>query len=445
MKWRVPADEDVVEAVIAIFREPVERSLEQLAGLRESSWVQSYHWLDASGMALYFLDRLQALGIENAIPAATLERLQQNLADNRMRSAVMFAEFCSLNQSFQAAGVRYANEKGFTLSPESCPEPGLRCQLDLDFLVDGRDLNLCREILAKTGYVRTVATSTEWQFEAGSSEPARIEDLYKPKPQRSVELHFTCSDTDPLQPTRDERLDRLTLRAWNGHRFPVLSPSDQFAAQSLHLLSHLRSAATRPAWLLEYKRHMAAHYDEQSFWEEVRKSSQTSPDAPIAIGLAILLSTRLFGGGAPPNLNEWTLDPLPATVRLWADTYGRKAILADGPGTKLYLLLEDEIARDEISWRRRRRNLLPLYCATKIANAEPKEGLRKRLRREYYQLRYMLFRLRFHVIEGIRYLIESVRWKYHIRTLNQKALKQEIRGASCISGTPSTQLKDTSL
>ena len=64
----------------------------------------------------------------------------------------MLVEFASLNQSFQRAGLAYVNLKGFSLSPESCPRPELRCQQDFDFLLDGTQLDLCRRILSKTGY-----------------------------------------------------------------------------------------------------------------------------------------------------------------------------------------------------------------------------------------------------------------------------------------------------
>jgi Uncharacterised nucleotidyltransferase len=416
MRWRAPADKRVVEAVISTFCDSAERSFEHLSSLNESDWARSYFWLDASGMALYFLDQLQALGIEEALPAATLGRLRDNLAHNRRRATFMFEEFTHINQEFLEAGVRFCNLKGFTLSPDSCPHPALRCQLDFDFLVDGRDLNLSRQILEKTGYALTVTTSNEWQFEAGSSAIARIEDHYKPKPQRSVELHFTCSGTAPHQPTRDERLDRLTLRAWNSQLFPVLSPTDQFNTQALHILRHLCSASTRPSWLLEYRRHMLALYHERPFWEEVQTNSLAHPGAPIAIGLATLLSTCLFGGGAPAELNEWTLDRLPDGVRLWAELYGRKAILADAPGTKLHLLLEDELTPQGHSWQNKRRSLLPLRCETRIARPSPHESLRKRVRRNYYQARFILFRLRFHVIEGLRYGIEAWRWKRQLES-----------------------------
>ena len=432
MKWRERADKRAVEAVIATFCDSAEYAAECLAAVDLHAWEKSYHWLDASGMALYFLDRIQALDLEGKIPSLTLKRLRQNLTDNRMRDSSMFAEFCSLNQAFQAAGVEYANEKGFTLTPESCPNSSLRTQLDFDFLVNRRDLELCREELINAGYVLTQATSTEWKFATGASELARMEDFYKPRPQRSVELHFTCSDADPDTPTRDERLDRLILRAWSNHRFPVLSPADQLIAQALHLLRHLRSPSTRPAWLLEYQWHISARFRDGRFWDEVRELSQAAPEAPLAIGLAMLLCTRLFGGKAPAQLNEWTLERLPASIRLWADLYGRKAVLADVPGTKLHRFLENEMVRGEHSAPIQRPSLAQLYRVTQVCYAAPEDGLRKRLRQNYYQARYILFRLRFHAVEGFRHAIENARWKHHLNNLIPPAPARSTRHDSLL-------------
>src|ERR1700761_797853 len=125
MKWRQPADRKAVEAIVATFRDPAEALRRRLEGVPQRDWVRSYYWLDASGLALYFLNQLQALGIEDALPDTVLSRLYQNLADNRVRVDAMFAEFTALNHAFQSAGVDYANLKGFALSPESCPNPSL--------------------------------------------------------------------------------------------------------------------------------------------------------------------------------------------------------------------------------------------------------------------------------------------------------------------------------
>ena len=417
MKWSQPADARVVEAVVAAFRDSAECSRERLSAISQSDWVRSYYWLDASGLALYFLNHLETLDIEDSIPLATLERLQQNFADNRVRSSAMFAEFASINQAFYAAGADYANLKGFTLSPESCAHPALRRQIDFDFLVDGSHLELCQEILVERGYVRTAATKTTWEFKAGVSELGSMKSFYRPTPRRSVELHFASSATNPC---RDERLDRLVQRSWGGLTFPALTPSEQFVGQALHLFGHLCSAYTRPAWLLEYKSHASFYYNDVDFWEGVEERSRTHSHVPIAIGLASLLSSRLFGGTMPAQLDAWTLDRLPAPVRLWAERYGPRTVLADFPGTKLYLLLLQELeGGDETpsSRMQKRRSLLPLHRAPRIVHAGPHDSLWKWFRREVYQARFVLFRLHFHVVEGVRYLIEAARWNRQLGTI----------------------------
>src|ERR1700734_1806807 len=319
MTWSARASRKVVEAVVAAFRDSADESSRRLSALRASEWQRSYHWLDASGMALYFLDKVESLHLESALPKATLERLRGNLADNRKRSSIMFAEFAALNRSFQAAGLVYANLKGFSLSPESCPRPELRCQLDLDFLVDGNQLNLCRDLLSKTGYEVDATTADVWEFKAGSSELTRIHDHYRTRPQRCVELHFASSQAPPHLPFRDSRLERLSHHSWGGLTFPALAPADLFIAQAMHLFKHLCSSCTRLSWLLEYQHYVAVRYHDQSFWDEIQRYARPHRHASIAIGLTTLLSSGIFGGPIPPQLGEWTCDRLPDAVRLWAD------------------------------------------------------------------------------------------------------------------------------
>jgi Uncharacterised nucleotidyltransferase len=412
MKWRQRASRNVVEAVVAAFRDPAEASLRRLWSIGPHEWKQSYHWLDASGMALYFLDQLETLHLESVLPATTLSRLRGNLADNRERSSAMFAEFASLNQSFQSAGLLYANLKGFTLSPESCPRPELRCQLDFDFLVDGTQLNQHRDLLSETGYELVAATPDVWEFKAGSSEMVNVKDHYKARPQRSVELHFASSVAPPHLPFRDRRLERLDTRSWGGLAFPALTPADQFIAQALHIFKHLCSPCTRLSWLLEYQRHVSARNHDQSFWNEVRAQAGNNRHTSIAIGLTTLLSSRIFGWDAPPELEEWTSHRLPAGVRLWADQYGTQSILADFPGTKLYLLLEEELRGNDRAWKQTRRTtLLPLHRAPRVLSTNTQDNAWTRIRGAAYQLRFVLFRLRFHVVEGMHYLIAASRWK----------------------------------
>jgi hypothetical protein len=420
VKLREPADGRVVEAVIGAFRDSAERSEERLSTISQSAWARSYYLLDASGLTLYFLNRLETMGIEGAIPEETFRRLQQNFADNCRRSHAMFVEFVSLNRAFQAAGVDYTNLKGFTLSPECCPMPALRRQLDIDFLVDGSHLELCRKILVEAGYILTAATRTTWEFKAVAAELSGMKDFYKPNLHRSVELHFASSSTAGGSPSRDERLDRLAQRSLDGFTFPALQPCDQLVGQTLHLLGHLCSAYTRPAWILEYKNHVSFYYNDQKFWQSVAERSKHHRRAPIALGIASLLSSCLFGGETPSQLDEWTLDCLPASVRLWVEHYGPRAALADFPGTKLYLLLLQELERAEQvrpAQTQEQRKLLPLHRAPRVVYAGPDDNLWQWFRKEVHQVGFVLFRLRFHVVEGIRYLIEAARWKRQLSAL----------------------------
>jgi hypothetical protein len=420
MKWSATSSKKVVEAVVAAFHEPAEQSARRLSALSAREWERSYHWLDASGMALYFLDRVESSRIESALPAATLERLRGNLADNRRRSSALFAEFAHLNRSFQAGGLVYSNLKGFTLSPESCPRPELRCQLDLDFLIDGAHLDLCIDILRESSYELAAATPDVWEFKAGSSELVSIRDHYKPRPQRCVELHFASSEAPPHLPFRDFRLDRVKDHSWAGLMFPALAPADLFIAQAMHLFKHLCSSCTRLSWLLEYQHHVAARYHDESFWNEVQRYARHQRHASTAIGLTTLLASRIFGCEAPLQLGEWTSDRLSPAVRLWADQYGRESILADFPGTKLYLLLQEELKTNDGGWQQTKRNsLLPLHRAPRILHTRTSDTAWKRIRAEVYQIRFVLFRLRFHVVEGLRYLVEASRWKRRLATLRQ--------------------------
>lgn len=417
MRWSVSVDDQIADAVIAVFSDSAGHARERLSAVNQRDWRRAYPWLIASGMTLYFLDRLQSLNIENALPAAVIAKFRQNLADNRNRRDSMMAEFIAINSAFTQAGIIYANAKGFTLSPGYCPDPVLRNQLDLDFLVHEKDLEICRDILTSMDYAQSVATASAWEFKSRSSAMIRMEDHYKPSPHRRVELHFARS-ASPRKAMVDAQLSMTTLRAWHGHSFPVFAPEDQFLIQALHILSHLRSPCTRLSWLLEYNRFISSHEHDWALWESVHKRAQATREAYIAIGMATLLSRQLFGGRVSPQLNEWTIDRLPPNVKLWAQCYGRSACLSKFPGTKLYLLLDAELARGDSGWStKRRKRLVPIRKVPQIASPEPNESLTQRASRLFFQTRFTIFRLRFHLVEDLRYLIELQRWKRLVAAL----------------------------
>src|SRR5215470_18557748 len=93
---------------------PAYSTLEQLSGME---WQRLLRWLDTSGLALYFFDRLTELNSGSILPPDVCARLQQNLADNTARTEGLIEEMFCIHREFQRASLRYAMLKGFTLWP----------------------------------------------------------------------------------------------------------------------------------------------------------------------------------------------------------------------------------------------------------------------------------------------------------------------------------------
>ena len=407
MSWRKPADRLLVHAIVQVFRGDAERSFVQLSTASPHAWEKTEYWINTSGLAFYFLDQVTALGIADAVHPRVFQRLRANLRKNKVRAAAMFREFVGLNAAFRSAGVTYFNHKGFTLCPHACPFPEQRHQLDFDFVVDRKHLESARECLESRGYRLSAATQKTWEFKAGNYA-RRNWDLYSMGTSRSVELHFGNGSEN----ANDERLQRISNWTWAGLEYPALAPADQLIGQALHLFAHLRGENTRPAWVLEFRRHIISRRDDCAFWVTVRQLAADRKYAATALGTSILLASQLFGRCAPPEFERWAVSSVSPPVRLWVERYGVDAVLADFPGTKLFLFLEAEIERLEARPAKAvRTRLLPMHPGRTVFMARASETRAERMDRLWAQGRFMLFRARFHLVEAGRYLIERHGWK----------------------------------
>lgn len=414
MGWVSKCNPVLVNAIVASFSSPEEQVYDRLSRFTARDWARTEFWLDTSGLALYFLDHVHAHALSRAVDARLFAKLQQKHADNKVRVAGMLEIFTSINRSFSSAGIRFANLKGFTLFPDSCSDLSLRHQSDFDFLIAPEHLALGRMLLEKHGFRLAASKPGGLEFRTDGPVRTTLDDQYKAANRLSAELHTgILGDHPDQQSSYDPRLDRLHIWQWNGEYFPALSPADQLIGQALHLLGHLRHEHTRPSWLLEYRRHVLARQSDREFWRSVDALASESPQISIAFGLSTLLASNLFGPLSFPKLDAWTVDLLPQRVRLWAWHYGRRAVLADVPGTKLYLLLEDalqDLNSAEVKPTRLSR-LIPLRRTDRILQLATNEALSLRLRRNVIEMRFILFRLRFHLGQGIRFLWEARRWK----------------------------------
>jgi hypothetical protein len=130
------------------------------------------------------------------------------------------------------------------------------------------------------------------------------------------------------------------------------------------------------------------------------------------LGVAILVITRVMGTFAPEALTRWTADQAPPRAKLWVDLYARRAALAAFPGSKLYLLLEKELEGSGVPPKRSpSRVLVPLRLPPFVVHAAADETVAARINRYCRQIGYLVFRLRFHILEGFRYFCESILWR----------------------------------
>ncbi len=410
---RLRRDQQLREAILLSFCDPLPEACLRLKAITRGEWQKLLRWLDISGLALYFLDRLVEVKHCELIPPGVLARLLQNLADNTERTNGLFMESADIQRSFVSAGLSYAMLKGFSLWPSSVTRPELRSQLDLDFLVSEQSAPEARNILEARGYYLHAISGRSWEFKANPMPRQSLSNLYKASPHRSVELHLEMPCTE-----RASLLDRTEKRCFRGIRMPVLSAVDLFLGQGLHLYKHVSNDFARTSHLIEFRRHVIARSDDMAFWAELRSHAGENPRAQIGLGVVTLLITRVMGSFAPEAFTSWTVDCLPAAARLWVEMYGHRTVLASFPGTKLYLLLQKELeAAGAPAKRSLRRALLPLRLPTPVVHAKKHETLPETYRRLRTQLQFILFRLHFHIVEGLRYLCESWRWRQRLNGL----------------------------
>lgn len=399
------------EALLLTFCDPIPKECLRLWLLTRAEWQQALHWLDVSGLALYFLDRIQQEDLCGLVPEPVLDRLRVNLADNRSRTAALIDDWTAIQRRFQTAGLSFATLKGFSLGAPSVPSLELRSQLDLDFLVAEANSAEARSILEERGFCLRAVSGRSWEFAANDSHAMTLGDLYKPTPNRYVELHIeSAASPSPL-------LDRLSMRYLHGMYVPVLDPVDLFLGQGLHVFKHLCNEFTRTAHILEFRRHVMARSGDLAFWRRLRTRAEADPRHPIGLGVVNLLITRLMGDFAPPAFTTWTTDRLTPALRWWVDACGHDAVLADS-STKLYLLLQEGLVATGFSPRRSALEvLLPHRLPQPITVQAPQEDFASALRRRWRNLRHILRRARFHVIEGFHYFRAARRFHKRLATI----------------------------
>ena len=403
----------LASVVLATFRtsttEELRRSLERFS---LHDWNDNFHWLDASGLALYFLDELKSRGIESAIPDSVFYQLERRQRQNVERTRSTFEEFARINSAFRRAGLRYVNLKGFTLAPDFCPDLSLRYQTDCDFLMGIPHAEKCHDILKALGYGLVAANGHVLEFKTDVGSTPRIEDLYKVRRERSVEIHLCDARRPDRHPGLLERARQLRIK---GASYPALCRDDMFLSQTWHLFRHLRSEWVRVSWLLEFRHFVRLYSGDSAVWSAIQTRVASARDEQVAVGMVLHFAEAVLGSFAPDELTRWSLPPVPPHAALWAERYANRIALTDFPGSKLYLLLEQTILTGAPATDVRRR-LFPTRVPAAVVVA-PTNGITKRAQALLSRAAYFCFRLKFHLVSTSQYFWERWLWRREHRDL----------------------------
>lgn len=388
-----------------------------LSGLE---WSHVLDWLDLSGLALYFWQKMKSQHAENALPSFVQERLARCYEENCVRVAAIRREFSTLNDLFDDAGVQYAALKGLALVPHYCPEPAHRTQYDHDYLIGINSLARAEAVLHRSGYKPRFSGGNRHLVyfrpapDAFPSEPQT--SLYSAGLERSIELHVRLWDRGEEYfevELPEDLLERGCRRSWQGLEYWDLSDEDGLIVQVLHSFRHILHNWCRLSVFLEISHFLRQRTSDPDFWARYRNRISKLRWVPEASAVVFKLTQELFGGYAPAGLSSMIQPRLSSILDEWIQRYGVSGALDNFCGNKSSLFLHREFVTDRSMWAEvRRRRLLPFHRPHQLPevlfNHGP-SGLRRRLAQHLHGLR----RLKFHAFSAVRYACESPRWQFH--------------------------------
>ncbi len=392
------------QAIVAVFNgEPAASRFKEFS---EADWTTVLWWLDISGMALYCLDEVRRQHVDQYIPSSIIAELESRMERNGERTLGLLRDALFLGRCFEAAGVPYALLKGISLVPDSVPDAGLRWQTDLDLMVARKGLRRARQTVSRLGYSLHGDTGNTLEFRQGRTGKPDMAKIYSVHGQRALELH--------VHEDHSELLARRRIRGFGGERLATLSPPDILVQQALHLLKHLCGEHTRLSWVLEFRRHVVARREDSAFWSAAEEIAADTPNGDVAMGVAMWLAEANFGLGAVDIPEQWKVERIPERVLLWLNLYAGELLLGDSVGSKLYALLRKEIPSRAGEHKSIRKILVPSRLPFPITKPSPQEPAGERVARYLIEIRHFVTRLRFHVVEGVRFAVEATRWRREV-------------------------------
>lgn len=394
-------------------------------------WERTLEWLDHSGIALLFWHRLKELGKDSEIPSELGKRLERNLADHQLRVAEMLAEFDSINQCFEGAGLRYAAMKGLALAADYCPDVFRRTTYDYDYLLPRQSIDNAERALKEAGYVRKEDPEEHPMIYCLAARPPYTprsrDDLYSKAFPRTVELHYLFWDADavkiPLSLCADPtaQLERRRIRVLSNDgglsstgkpvQFYALSEDDDLIFQVLHAFRHILRDWCRLCSLLDIAYFLDRRASDTAFWEQFLERLKPNRELAEIVGVVFSLAAGLFRATIPAPVFTDLVRGLRRPLVAWIERYGQDSALRNFSDNKFSLFLHREFVHDDATWREIRRTRLFPVKRPNHAVHPADSSQHGRLSRAWKQGRYVSQRMRHHLLATMQYGLEAPRWR----------------------------------
>jgi Uncharacterised nucleotidyltransferase len=382
-------------------------------------WKACLPWLHDSGLALYFIQKLNDHSALDSIPCAVAKGLQVNLRSNKERTDYLSAQLRSVNRAFDDSGVNYATVKGFSLVPEFCPDIALRPLGDLDYLVDRESLCAARKAILQQGYSGSRTTATESVFlSLRDGHLHKLEDQYSRQTPHQVELHLSLWDPNEHGVVLAEpvfSVKKVQSRFLPGLSFHALSWEEIFLLQAIHAFHHILGGWMRMSWIYEIGYFLNTRKDDNVFWTNI--ADQVGNDATLREVVAVVgaLSALFFAAPLPPPISAW-IRGMRSAVKLWIDNFASPWMFGrNHPGgfdllspAKLVLFLQQQYLPAG-------RNFVPSRLVGEKGLSRMLKEIRSTpatlLNSDWCRHQLITRKMAFHVGANIRYVWEARRWR----------------------------------
>lgn len=231
---------------------------------------------------------------------ASLAGLKRLAAQERLQAMALQQDLCRLDGILGTGGISYLVLKGLPLSAELHGDPFVRPAVDIDVLVDGKDLTLAAGLLLQQGW-RLHRPASKLDGRAARLFNWACKDWIVVSPAgRTVELHHRLMEVGWILP---ETVGNLWAQGrWvtvGQQRFRVLDP----AAMLFHLLLHAASSGWQKLkWSLDIALILARADDRtRATWQGLARAAGLARVWDVAVRLvAELYGVHLLeeaGGG----------------------------------------------------------------------------------------------------------------------------------------------------